>query len=769
MAETEKVEDVKKNPVMASERDNLVLDLYFGTAEKTHQRSSWVGDTQYAPYNPDDLWQKSGDYSIYEDMKKDDQINVAMNLKKDLVIGSGWDIVTEKEDDSELADSIFSRLEEDPERALEDDLDDYIDTMYTFGFAVAEKRFSRRPDNTLTFRSLTTRHPQSWLLHTDDFGNISRFEQHQAKGDLDINPNSLMYSTVGNSLVGPYGRSDLRAAYNAWFVKRHIVRFYSIYLEKAASPIPVGRYDKNLPDAKARSLANVLKKFQAKTSITIPKDMEIEFLESKNNAGDTYIKGINLFNMFIGRALFVPDLLGFTGEGSSHGGSQALGREQVEIFLKHIGRRRRTLERMVNRHIIYPMVVHNEGFQDMYPKFKLRPVSEDKATEYAKTFVEAMRGKMYKPSEDEINHFRSLINFPEGEVEFEKAPAPLVPAGSAGSTNPPRPDELNPGQPTPPVEPNNINPDDKKELDKAKELKEFRFKKPPGDFHKKTDFRAIGAQLEASETGLLKELRPIVNDIYDDLFDQMRKKKIVAGEESKPERIRTIKLKKMSQVQKVIKKHFRESWQKHVTIAQSELFKQNFANIVPSETFLQWLESETFDYVGDWSFNITKEAAVEMRNAIRDGRPLSSVTGVLDDTGKEASRVSAERFARTKFTEIANRARLHAFEQAKVVDGVQYSAILDSRTTVVCAGLHGKKFKLAEAPIPPLHFNCRSIVIPILIFEEYTPDTKPNETMQTIVGGKLTEVPIPDRTKSLGDFVKKHGGKGFVDKTGQNK
>jgi hypothetical protein len=71
-----------------------------------------------------------------------------------------------------------------------------------------------------------------------------------------------------------------------------------------------------------------------------------------------------------------------------------------------------------------------------------------------------------------------------------------------------------------------------------------------------------------------------------------------------------------------------------------------------------------------------------------------------------------------------NKGRLEFFESTGVVDGYQYSAILDDRTTPICEGLHGKKFKKGTQPIPPLHFNCRSLLIPITMFEEFSPDKK---------------------------------------------
>ena len=113
---------------LAAPSSNPVLDLYYGTSEKTFEQSSVVEKSMKKPYNPDDLWQKAGDYRIYEEMLVDDQVSVCMQLKVDLVIGSGWDIVSDKEDTQKIADEIYKCLEEDPANSLDEQLEELIKT-----------------------------------------------------------------------------------------------------------------------------------------------------------------------------------------------------------------------------------------------------------------------------------------------------------------------------------------------------------------------------------------------------------------------------------------------------------------------------------------------------------------------------------------------------------------------------------------------------------------------------------------------------------------
>lgn len=710
--EQKQPEDAGARP-QSQNTTNVVADMYFGVVEKTTAESSMVRSSQLRPYNPDDLFQKRNDYYIYEQMKLDDQIHVCMQIKKDLVIGSGWDVVVEKDGDDKVAKAIKALLEDSLDTPFDDLLEELIDCSYSFGFALSEKVFKVLDSGELTLKSLKTRHPGTWIIHTDDQGNIERYQQYGAKNkDLTIAPKSLIHMVNAPQWQNPYGRADLRPAYEAWMVKRHIVRFYSIFLEKYASPTPVAKYDAATPKDKVLEMFNIIKRFQQKTAMTIPKNFEVEFLESTTN-GEAFTKGINLFNMFIGRAIIIPDLLGFSGSETNAGGSQALGREQIGIFLKHVMRRRKTLEHLVNKHIIQPMATWNHGLMEDFPKFKLDPISIEDATKYADIFLKAVNGKAYKPTEEEINHFRSLIKFPEGAVEFFEEPQ----QGDPNDPNNPFGKGPKGKDKTPPSE-------DKADEPKGDKKEFAAYAVTEGDYAAKVNFKAAKSLLDASENKLKMAAKPIVDLIFSDLADQIQKKKILEGQGGKPDRIDSIKVKHLSQLKTAIKKALNELYRDSALQARSELNKSSFAEPLPSDQFLEFLEKESFQYVGDWEYQVSKQVRMELMNSIKDGRSISATIDMMDIKTKKWAEESLERYARTKHTEVMNRARVEEFEKSGVVQGYQYSAILDGRTTAICQGLHGKKFRSGTEPIPPLHFNCRSLLIPITIFEKFTPDKK---------------------------------------------
>lgn len=78
----------------------------------------------------------------------------------------------------------------------------------------------------------------------------------------------------------------------------------------------------------------------------------------------------------------------------------------------------------------------------------------------------------------------------------------------------------------------------------------------------------------------------------------------------------------------------------------------------------------------------------------------------------ELTRHQIAAITRTAVMHIANASRSAYFqENADIVEAEYFVATLDSRTTPVCRANDGKTFELGKGPVPPLHFQCRSLRI----------------------------------------------------------
>lgn len=95
------------------------------------------------------------------------------------------------------------------------------------------------------------------------------------------------------------------------------------------------------------------------------------------------------------------------------------------------------------------------------------------------------------------------------------------------------------------------------------------------------------------------------------------------------------------------------------------------------------------------------------------------VVGTVRQRGRngvtEITRRDAAAITRTAVNAVSNTARRELFKaNADLFDEELYVATLDARTTPICRSLDGDVFPVGEGPIPPLHFNCRSLRVAIL-------------------------------------------------------
>lgn len=98
------------------------------------------------------------------------------------------------------------------------------------------------------------------------------------------------------------------------------------------------------------------------------------------------------------------------------------------------------------------------------------------------------------------------------------------------------------------------------------------------------------------------------------------------------------------------------------------------------------------------------------------------VTSLLDNFTRVGS-VRADVIARTESSKAFNWGRRYRFDESAALAGYRYSAIMDSRTTPICTGLHGSSWEATDPELddhtPPNHFRCRSILVPISKYVDF--------------------------------------------------
>jgi SPP1 gp7 family putative phage head morphogenesis protein len=104
------------------------------------------------------------------------------------------------------------------------------------------------------------------------------------------------------------------------------------------------------------------------------------------------------------------------------------------------------------------------------------------------------------------------------------------------------------------------------------------------------------------------------------------------------------------------------------------------------------------------------ESNVTIARRVVGTTAMKGMNGVTQITRNQAAAIT-----RTAVNSFSNAARELFFqENSELFKKERYVSTLDDRTTPVCRAYDGKEFKVGEGPIPPLHFNCRSVRIAVI-------------------------------------------------------
>ena len=114
----------------------------------------------------------------------------------------------------------------------------------------------------------------------------------------------------------------------------------------------------------------------------------------------------------------------------------------------------------------------------------------------------------------------------------------------------------------------------------------------------------------------------------------------------------------------------------------------------------------------------TDNAAKQVAREITEGAVLGETNKQISDRLQRLNGLhknQATTLTRTVTNNVSSIARDEVMRANEdVLDGYEWVAALDNRTTLVCASRDGQVYKFSdpEAPRPPAHFNCRSTIVP---------------------------------------------------------
>lgn len=150
-------------------------------------------------------------------------------------------------------------------------------------------------------------------------------------------------------------------------------------------------------------------------------------------------------------------------------------------------------------------------------------------------------------------------------------------------------------------------------------------------------------------------------------------------------------------------------------ISATQAFEIAIAKPMSGKLFATWLDELGANAVG--------RIEQSLRISFAEGESLKRTAKRIADA-HDLNRRSAEAIVRTANTHVSAQIADASYDaNSDFVEGWEFVATLDSRTTLICAGLDGQIFELGTGPKPPRHINCRSTTFPKLLGIE--PEKRP--------------------------------------------
>lgn len=137
------------------------------------------------------------------------------------------------------------------------------------------------------------------------------------------------------------------------------------------------------------------------------------------------------------------------------------------------------------------------------------------------------------------------------------------------------------------------------------------------------------------------------------------------------------------------------------------------------QTVNAWFRSSQIQgtYFNTWLQKLEGNAVSRIVAEVREGKVLSeSVSQVAKriQNALDVSRRSARGLAHNSMHQAVTWSEREYWQENKdQIKGLRFIAELDRRTSPICRSLSERVFKVDEAPVPPLHWNCRSYLEPV--------------------------------------------------------
>ena len=151
--------------------------------------------------------------------------------------------------------------------------------------------------------------------------------------------------------------------------------------------------------------------------------------------------------------------------------------------------------------------------------------------------------------------------------------------------------------------------------------------------------------------------------------------------------------------------------------------EEEWFEIIPMEA-VNWLNEYIPKLAGVLSVSVLEKTREVIRASMLEGSTLRERMKALRESSEELLRMSnarIEAIARTEVTRADSMGRLISMKANDDVIGVEFSAVMDDRTTEMCIERNGLIMRLDDPRLPentpPIHIQCRSLLLSLTVYD----------------------------------------------------
>ena len=179
--------------------------------------------------------------------------------------------------------------------------------------------------------------------------------------------------------------------------------------------------------------------------------------------------------------------------------------------------------------------------------------------------------------------------------------------------------------------------------------------------------------------------------------------------------------------------------------------------VIP-ESAVNWLKDYVPKLAGVLSEDVLERTREVIRSSMMTGSTLQERMKALRESSETLQKMTdarIESIARTEITRADSMGRLIEMKGNEDVIGVEFSAIMDDRTTDMCAERHGLVMRLDDPRLPentpPLHVQCRSLLQALTVYD-YPDGLLTSHEFDEVPSGIQRETDIEEIRTLLGGF-----------------